>query len=79
MINADEARKRSESQSKWTIWDTIQERKINWQIKSASKNKLHYLSVFNIRDNVAAKLVSEGGYTIQTCGCLGMIWDVIEW
>lgn len=71
MITAKEARKQSESQSKWTIWDTIQEWKINRQIKSASKNKINYLSVYNIRDNVAAKLINEGGYTIRTCGCLG--------
>lgn len=80
MISAQEARRQSESySSKWTIWDAIQERKINRQIKSAIKNRTNYVSISHIRDNVAKKLVNEGRYRIRTCGCLGIIWDVIEW
>lgn len=80
MISAQEARKMTRDySSKWTIWDTIQEKNINRQIKSTLKNGGNRLSVYNIRNNVAMKLQKEKGYRISTCGCLGMTWDVIEW
>lgn len=80
MISAQEARKMTEDYtSKWTIWDTIQEKRIGRQIKSTLKNGGNRLSVYNIRDNVALKLQREKGYRIRICGCLGMTWDVIEW
>lgn len=77
MFNAREVRFEKED-CKWTILDTINEIKINREIKSAKKNKEKCANVYYIRENVKKKLIRDG-YSVGKCACLGMSWDVITW
>lgn len=81
MINAQEARRRSESYSspKWTIWDTLQEMKINRKIKSALKQQINYVDIYYLRPNVEEKLIKVYGYGIEKCGCFGLTRNIIKW
>lgn len=77
MFNSKEIRIEKED-SKWTIWDTINLISVNRDIKSAKKKKEKCANVYYIRENVKTKLTQEG-YNIGRCACLGMSWDVIMW
>lgn len=81
MINAQEARRRSESYSspKWTIWDTLQEMKINRKIKSALKQQLNYVHINYLGSNVEEKLIKVYGYEIEESKMFGVISYIIKW
>lgn len=81
MISAQEARKQSESYSspKWTIGDTLQEMKINREIKSALKQQLNYVDIDYLRSNVEEKLIKVYGYKIETSKIFGIYSYRIMW